>query len=139
MEIRDIQASTMRIHHLNPSFTHIIVTIIADHSGMHHACNLSLVFIQILSVVVHGCLRFVGQRFCIPVQKVPKSTYSLPTEDAEDFTLLLGKLGRGFSAEESQVLSQEGVNSGQAQMGESGTVFQQEVDSLLTSGENQSV
>lgn len=58
------------------------------------------------------------------IQKIAEPRNSLAAEDTEDLALLLRKLGWSFTAECSEVFSQECLNSSKTEVSESRTVIE---------------
>lgn len=98
-----------------------ILIIIVDDSGVHHPSHLTFVCIslpfQFLVIVIHGSFCFFGVRSFVMVQVLTESGDTVAAEHAEDISLLLGELRRGFSAECSQAFVQELLNASQTQVG----------------------
>jgi hypothetical protein len=91
---------------------------------MVHAVRLVVLIIHRLSVAVTSVL---------PVRLVegvaqPRDAHA--AEDAEDVALVLVELGRGFAAEDEEVVAQEGLNAGEAEVCEAGAVVEECVDAL---------
>lgn len=71
------------------------------------------------------------ERDVVPIEELSQPCNALAAENTEDFTLLLRELRRSLPAERGEVFSQEGLNSRKTEMGKSGTVIQEGVNSLV--------
>jgi hypothetical protein len=69
-------------------------------------------------------------RLSVCVEEDAEARDARAAEDAEDVALVLVELGRGFAAEDEQVVAQEGLYACEAEVREAGAVVEEGVDAL---------
>ena len=113
----------------SPNVDIIIISVI-DGGRVHQTSHLAFIFIQFFVVIVHRGFGFFLELWFTLVQVVPESIDTITAEHTEDVPLLLRELWGGFSAECSEVFSQELLDAGQTQMGQAWAAIQQSVNTL---------
>ena len=64
------------------------------------------------------------------VEVFTKALNTVSREDAEDFTLVVIELGRGFATEDRQIVAQEGLDASQTQVRQARAVVEQSMNAL---------
>jgi hypothetical protein len=121
-------------HHL----TIITESIFLVHFVHSHACRLCsdiAHLITFFSVIVHGTFvaAFATSYFAltIGVEEDTKTSDADATEDAEDVALVLVEFGWGFAAEDKEVVAEESLHAGQAEVGQAWAVVEECVYALV--------
>lgn len=108
----------------------IIIVSVVDDSCVHQPSHLAFIFVQFFVVIVHRSFGPFLELWFTSVQVVPESIDTITAEHTEDIPLLLRELWGGFSAECSEVVSQEILDAGQTQMSQAWAAIQQSMNAL---------
>jgi hypothetical protein len=139
-EMPDIPPSKMkmRISNLSHHLTIIpkLVVLIITHLINSHIVSLSSDVAQrvtILGFVIHGSFAVViarAIRLAICIEEDAEARDADAAKDAEDVALVLVELGRGFAAEDEEVVAEKGLDACEAEVGEARAVVEEGVDAL---------
>jgi hypothetical protein len=120
-------------HHLaivsEPVF---VVHFIHGHAG-RLCCDVAHL-VAFFGFIVHGASAFIAVAdfaLAIGVEEDAKTGDADSAEDAENVALVLIELGWGFAAKDEEVVAQEGLHAGQAEVSEAWAVVEECVNALL--------
>jgi hypothetical protein len=120
-------------HHLT-----VVKVLVVNHFVNGHAVGLVRDVAHLVSffgVLEHGCLAVVTGlvgRLAGMVEETTETGHANATENTEDVALVVVELGWGFSAEDEEVVAEEGLDAGQAEVCEAGAVVEESVNALDT-------
>jgi hypothetical protein len=97
--------STMKTSNANDSIACPIFVIVIYGCCIHKTGHMAFIFIELFIVIIHSCLRLLVERQRASIEEIPKLANTVTTENAEDVTLLGGKLWRSVTAECSEVFT----------------------------------
>ena len=75
-------------------------------------------------------LLLLGGMVFLPVEKLSQPSHTRARENAEDLTLVIVKLRRGFATESKQLIPQECLNSGEREVGKFRAVLEKDMNAL---------
>ena len=85
----------------------------------------------VVAVIIHRSVVVVHMALHIRVEILTQTVDSVAREDAEDFPLMLVKVGRRFAAVDDQVLTQKSLYASQGKMREARAVIQECMNALV--------
>ena len=106
------------------------IVVIVNRRRMHQARHLALLLIQLFVIVVHGRFGQVARRLHNSVEKIAQPMDPVPAKDAEYLPLLVRKLGGRLAAEDRELGPEEGPDTRETQMGQTGAMVEQGMDTL---------
>lgn len=119
-------------HHLTIiSKAVFLVYFVHGHTG-RLSCDVTHL-VTFFGFVVHGAFAFVAAAefaLAVGVEEDAEASDADPTEDAENVALMFVELWRGFTAEDEEVVAEEGLHAGQAEVGEAWAVVEECVNAL---------